>query len=164
MSVSSVWDPWICPLLIELLLGWLASLVKSQRRLRAENLVLRHQLNILRWRGARRLRLLRYGSAGVRLALSALSGRSSRRDHHQARDHHRLAPTGISSLLALEVTVQGWSTASLRGDPRPDPRDEPSQLFMGCAAHPDEIAVPDLFVVPTIGFKLLYCLVILSHG
>jgi hypothetical protein len=42
---------------IELLLGWLASLVKSQRRLRAENLVLRHQLKILRRRAARRVRL-----------------------------------------------------------------------------------------------------------
>ena len=34
--------------LVELLLGWLTSLVKSRRRLRAEKLVLRHQLNILR--------------------------------------------------------------------------------------------------------------------
>jgi hypothetical protein len=43
--------------LVELLLGWLTSLVKSRRRLRAENLVLRHQLNILRRRAARRVRL-----------------------------------------------------------------------------------------------------------
>ena len=43
--------------LVELLLGWFASLVKSRRRLRAENLVLRHQLNILRRRAARRVRL-----------------------------------------------------------------------------------------------------------
>jgi transposase InsO family protein len=28
----------------------------------------------------------------------------------------------------------------------------------------EEIAATDLFVVPTIGFKLLYCLVILAHG
>jgi hypothetical protein len=43
--------------LVELLLGWLTSLVKSRRRLRAENLVLRHQLNILRRRAVRRVRL-----------------------------------------------------------------------------------------------------------
>ena len=43
--------------LVELLLGWFASLVKSRRRLRAENLVLRHQLNILCRRAARRVRL-----------------------------------------------------------------------------------------------------------
>jgi transposase InsO family protein len=30
--------------------------------------------------------------------------------------------------------------------------------------HADGIAAADLFVVPTIGFKLLYCLVILAHG
>jgi hypothetical protein len=35
----------------------LASLVKSRRRLEAENLLLRHQLNILRRRASRRLRL-----------------------------------------------------------------------------------------------------------
>jgi len=36
--------------MVALLLRWLASLVKSRRRLQAENLVLRHQLNILRRR------------------------------------------------------------------------------------------------------------------
>jgi transposase InsO family protein len=30
--------------------------------------------------------------------------------------------------------------------------------------HADGIAAADLFVVPTIGFKLLYCLVILAHS
>jgi hypothetical protein len=43
--------------MIELLLHWLASLVKSRRRLEAENLVLRHQVNILRRRASRRLGL-----------------------------------------------------------------------------------------------------------
>ena len=41
--------------MIELLLHWLASRVKSRRRLEAENLVLRHQVNILRRRASRRL-------------------------------------------------------------------------------------------------------------
>src|SRR5262249_54116536 len=43
--------------MVELLLHWLASLVKARRRLEAENLVLRHQVNILRRRASRRLRL-----------------------------------------------------------------------------------------------------------
>jgi hypothetical protein len=30
--------------------------------------------------------------------------------------------------------------------------------------HADGIAAVDLFVVPTIGFKLLYCLIVLDHG
>src|SRR6266404_5510089 len=42
---------------VELLLCWLASLVKSRHQLQAENLVLRHQLNILRRRAPRRVRL-----------------------------------------------------------------------------------------------------------
>ena len=43
--------------LIELLFGWLASFLISHRRLRAENVVLRHQLNILGRRAPGRLRL-----------------------------------------------------------------------------------------------------------
>jgi hypothetical protein len=43
--------------MVGLLLHWLTSLVKSRRRLQAENLVLRHQVNILRRRASRRLRL-----------------------------------------------------------------------------------------------------------
>src|ERR1039457_6496824 len=43
--------------MIELLFGWLSSLLKSRRRLRAENLNLRHQLNILRRRAPGRSRL-----------------------------------------------------------------------------------------------------------
>src|SRR5215467_3663800 len=41
--------------MVGLLLRWLTSLVKSRRRLQAENLVLRHQVNILRRRASRRL-------------------------------------------------------------------------------------------------------------
>ena len=33
--------------IVKLLLSWLTSLMKSRRRLRAENLILRHQVNIL---------------------------------------------------------------------------------------------------------------------
>jgi hypothetical protein len=39
--------------MVELLVHWLSSLVKSRRRLEAENLVLRHQLNILRRKAPR---------------------------------------------------------------------------------------------------------------
>ena len=43
--------------MVGLLLRWLSSLVKSRRQLQAENLALRHQLNILRRRALGRLRL-----------------------------------------------------------------------------------------------------------
>ena len=41
--------------MVGLLLRWLMSLVKSRRRLQAENLVLRHQVNMLRRRASGRL-------------------------------------------------------------------------------------------------------------
>src|SRR5262245_27720676 len=44
-------------IVVGLLLNWLASLVKSGRRLRAENLILRHQVNILLRKGPQRIRL-----------------------------------------------------------------------------------------------------------
>ena|SRR6266404_4692593 len=43
--------------MVELLFGWLASLLKSRRRLHVENLVLRHQIIILRQQSPRRTRL-----------------------------------------------------------------------------------------------------------
>jgi hypothetical protein len=57
--------------MVVLLLDWLASLLKSRRRLQAENLVLRHQLNILHRRAPQRMRCR---SPVVRLALSPLPG------------------------------------------------------------------------------------------
>src|SRR5215472_11467070 len=47
--------------MVGLLLRWLMSLVKSRRRLQAENLVLRHRVSILRRRALRRLRLSNAG-------------------------------------------------------------------------------------------------------
>jgi len=43
--------------MVKLLWHWLVSLAKSRRRLEAENLLLRHQLNILRRKAPQRLRL-----------------------------------------------------------------------------------------------------------
>jgi hypothetical protein len=65
--------------------------------------------------------------------------------HHDlsARDPRALAPCWVSPLLALEISDpsgQRWSTF-LRN-------------------HSPHIAAMDLFVVPTIGFNLLYVLVI----
>jgi hypothetical protein len=43
--------------MVERLFGWLSSLLKSRRRLQAENLILRHQVYILGQRAPRRTRL-----------------------------------------------------------------------------------------------------------
>jgi hypothetical protein len=78
------------PGMVELLLYWLTSLVKSRRRLEAENLVLRHQLNILRRRASRRLQL----SNADRLAFVWL---------------YRLCPTALDAVAIIRPeTLIGW--------------------------------------------------------
>jgi hypothetical protein len=75
--------------------GWLSSLLKSQRRLEAENLVLRHGVNILRRRSPGRARL----SSLDRLVKDSPTSRSIERFGHiivepvVADLHHRYART-----------------------------------------------------------------------
>ena len=82
--------------MVGLLVHWLLSLVKSRRRLQAENLVLRHQVNILRRRASGRLRLSNAGSADLRLALSPVPERAGRRRDHQTGDGDSLESAGVS--------------------------------------------------------------------
>jgi hypothetical protein len=90
----------------------------------------------------------------------------------------------LSSLLALEIELAGTAPANRDGIARADPADEHGEPALGYATHqpskymvkrrgppsqgwrtflrnhaPDSAAM-DLFVVPTIGFKLLYGFVI----
>ena len=103
--------------MVELLLQWLASLVKSRRRLEAENLVLRHQVNILRRRASRRLRLSTADRLAFvwlyRLCPSIVDVATIVRPETVIS----LASTGIQGLLALEVAVQRWPS----DDPQRDP-------------------------------------------
>src|SRR4029453_3771960 len=52
-----------------------------------------------------------------------------------AADCHPVASDGLSTVLALEVTLSGRSTEDLRGDSPPDPGDELGQSAVGRAAH-----------------------------
>ena len=184
--------------LVELLLGWFASLVKSRRRLRAENLVLRHQLNILRRRAARRVRLsdvdrlvfvwlyrlcpavahavtivkpetiIGWHRRGYR-AFWRWKSRSKGgrppvpREIREMSRVNRLwgAPRIHGELLKLGIEVAQATVAKymIKGPRRPG---QTWRTFL--RNHADGIAAADLFVVPMLGFKLLYCLVILSHG
>jgi len=91
--------------MVELLLRWLASLVKSRRRLQAENLVLRHQLNILRPRAPGRMRLSNadrlYFVWLCRLCPAVADAVAITRLETLIRWRRR----GIQSVLALEVAV-----------------------------------------------------------
>jgi len=190
------------PGMIELLLHWLASLVKSRRRLEAENLVLRHQVNILRRQASRRLRLsnadrlifawLHHLCPSVVDAVAIIRPETAIRWHRQgfrtfwhwksrSRGGRLAIPKEIRDLIR-EMSRANW----LWGAPRihgellklgievaqstvakymvKHPRRPGQSWTTFLRNHAAGIASTDLFVVPTIGFKLLYCLVFLAHG
>ena len=84
-----------------LLLHVLASPFKSQARLEAEIVFLRHQLNLLRRRLPGRPRL----TPADLLALSPCAVAAERGGHHPARHDRAMAPSGIPIPLAVEVTL-----------------------------------------------------------
>jgi transposase InsO family protein len=188
--------------LIELLFGWLASFLRSHRRLRAENVVLRHQVNILRRRAAGRLRLsnvdrlvfvwlyrlcpavvdtvaivrpetlIRWHRQGFRAfwrwKSRSRAGRPavSEEIRELIREMSRAnclwgAPRIHGELLKLGIEI-AQSTVAKYMIKRPRRPGQSWTTFL--RNHADGIAAADLFVVPTIGFKLLYGLVILGHG
>lgn len=188
--------------MLELILTWLASLVKSRYRLEAEILVLHHQLNILHRRTPRRPWLsnadrltfvwlyrlcpavadavtivrpetiIRWHRGGFRAFWRWKSrSRGGRpaipkeiRDliREMSRDNWLWgAPRIHGELLKLGIEIAESTVAKymIKGSRRPG---QGWSTFL--RNHADGIAATDLFVVPTVGFKLLYCLLILGHG
>jgi transposase InsO family protein len=187
--------------IVGLLLRWLASLLKSRRRLEAENLVLRHQVNILR-RASGRLRLsnadrltfvwLYRLCPGMVDAIAIIRPETVIRWHRQGfkafwrwksrsrggrppipreirdliREMSRAnwlwgAPRIHGELLKLGIEV-ARSTVAKYMIKRPRRPGQSWTTFL--RSHAAGIAAVDLFVVPTIGFRLLYCLIFLVHG
>jgi hypothetical protein len=184
--------------MVALALGWLASLVKSRRQLQAENLVLRHQLDILRRQAPGRVRmsnadrlafvwlyrhcpavvdvvtivrpetLIRWYRRGFK-AFWRWKSRSGggrppvpREVCDLIREMSRAnglwgAPRIHGELLKLGIEV-AQSTVAKYMIKRPRRPGQNRATFL--RNHADGIAAADLFVVPTIGFKLLYGLVI----
>jgi hypothetical protein len=96
--------------MVGLLLRWLSSLVKSRRQLQAENLALRHQLNILRRRAAGCLRLSTFDRLVFvwlyRLCPSVLDAVAIVKPETLIRWHRR----GFKVFwLWLPKTLSGWS-------------------------------------------------------
>jgi transposase InsO family protein len=188
--------------LFELLVYWLCSRVNSRRRLEAENLVRRHQVNILRRRAPKRLRLsnldrlifvwLHRLCPVVADAVTIIRPETVIRWHRQgfrafwrwksrSRGGRPAIPREIRDLIR-EMSCANW----LWGAPRihgellklgievsqstvakyiVNRLGQPGQSWMTFLRnHTAEITAADLLVVPTIGFKLLYCLVLLEHG
>src|SRR5579871_143458 len=187
---------------VGLLLCWLTSLVKSRHRLEAENLVLRHQLNILRRRAHSCSRL----SNADRLtfvwlyrlcpvvadAVTIIRPETVIRWHRQgfsafwrwksrSRGGRPAIPRDIRDLIR-EMSRANW----LWGAPRihgeflklgievsqstvakymVNGPGQPGQSWTTFLRnHTAGITAADLLVVPTIGFKLLCCLVLLEQG
>jgi transposase InsO family protein len=188
--------------MVELLLGCLSSLLKWRLQLQAENLVLRHQVNILRRRAPRRIRLSNPDRLLFvwlyRLCPTVVDAVAIIRPETLIRWHRRgfrafwrwksrsrggrpTVSTEIRELIR-EMSRANW----LRGAPRihgellklgievaestvakymvKRPRRPGQSWTTFLRNHADGIAAVDLFVVPTIDFKLLYGLVILGHG
>jgi transposase InsO family protein len=188
--------------LLNLIRWMLLGLVRSRRSLEAENLALRHQLNVLHRRAPKRPALrdfdrllfvclyriaprildtftivkpetvLRWHRAGFRSFWRWKSrrrpGRPSitpeiRRLIRQMSLANPLwgAPRIHGELLKLGIDIGQTSVAKYMA-PRRRP---PSQGWRTCLLnHADGIASIDLFVVPTLSFRLLYGLLVLRHG
>ena len=123
-----------------LFLHVLVSPFKTQARLEAEIMMLRHQLNVLRRRVPSKPRLAVADRLLFvwlyRLFPSVLNAVAIVQPETIVRWHR----SGLPPLLALEV-ARSWRTAkSSDGDPPPDPGDELGQPAVGCAAHPRRTA------------------------
>src|ERR1700755_729067 len=92
-------------------LAVLASPFKSKVRLETENVVLRHQLIVLRRRLHGRVRLTNHDRWFLYPGVSPGSIKSAGSHNHPARDARALAQGRLSLLLALQVTPIGRAAA-----------------------------------------------------
>src|SRR3979490_917139 len=183
-------------------LAVLASPFKSKMRLEAENVVLRHQLIVLRRRLRGRFRLtnndrwffiqLYRWFPSILRVLTIIQPETLVRWHRAGFRYYwrwRSRPQGGRPQIdpELRVLVQRMSVENpLWGPPRIhgellklgfdvaqstvarymcrrwQPPSQGWRTFL--SNHTDGIAAADLFVLPTIAFQILYCLVVIRHG
>ena len=180
----------------------LLDLVRSRRSLEAENLALRHQLNVLRRSAPKRPVLsnfdrlifvclyriapcildavailepetvIRWHRAGFRSFWRWKSRRRAGRPQVSLEVRRLIremsltnplwgAPRIHGELLKLGINIGQTSVAKYMA-PRRRPPSQGWKTFL--LNHADGIASIDLFVVPTISFRLLYGLLVLGHA
>ena len=113
---------------------------KTQARLEAEIVLIRHQLSVLRQRAPSRPRLTVEGRLLFvwlyRLFPSVFESRDDgveRCHDYQAGDDRPVASDRLPPVLAQEVAYSGRSAEDTRGDPPPELGDEPGGT--DCGAH-----------------------------
>src|SRR6195256_4758801 len=165
--------------LFKLILGILASRFKARATLEAENLVLRQQVIVLRRRTPERpylnntdrflfVWLYRWFPsvlevvAIVRPETVIRWHRAGFRAYWRWRSRNRVGRPKVSAeLLKLGFEV-AQSTVARYMCHHSRPPSHGWRTFL--SNHVDGIAAIDLFVLPTIAFQILYCLVIVRHG
>src|SRR5882672_8379988 len=125
---------------VALVFGWLSSLLKSRRRLQAENLILRHQVNILRRRAPGRTQLSNPDRLVFvwlyRLCPTVVDAVAIIRPETLIRWHRR----GCKAFWRWKSRSRGGRPTGPHGDPRANRGDQPGQLVMGRAADPRQAA------------------------
>ena len=120
--------------ILHLLGMFIVDLFKSRRRLEAENLFLRHQLNIALRRAPPRLRLRGSDRAVIvwltRLWPSLLGAA------HVTGDHPSLAWCWFYDVLALEIAEAGRTAKDRSRVARSDPRNEQGKPKLGSISDP----------------------------
>src|SRR6266851_1048289 len=154
----------------------LVLLFRSRASLAAEILVLRHQINILRRHSPKRQTFSamdRLIFAGLyRLAPTVLNAlavlkpdtvikwhRAGFRSYWRWRSRRRGGRPTLPTEMRKLIRQTSIAKYMVR---RRGPRSQGWQTFLH--NHADGIAAMDLFVVPTISFRLLYGLLIVGHG
>src|SRR5260370_35642570 len=108
-----------------LFLPVLVSPFKTQARLEAEIVLLRHQLMCAASARAFEAEADAGGPTALRLALSPVPVGVGRYHHCPARNGHPVASDGLPTVLALEVALSWRSARVTKGSPPPQPGGEP---------------------------------------
>jgi len=180
---------------------WLVSCFKSKARLQAENVVLRHQLNVLRRKVRSRTRVGTFDRLvlvwlyrlfpSVLTAIAIVKPETVVRWHRvgfrlywrwksRSQDGRPRLPAEIRRLVReMSLANPLWGAPRIHGEllklgieiaqstvakymvKGARPSSQSWKTFI--RNHASGLAAMDLLVVPTIGFRLLYALVILKH-
>jgi hypothetical protein len=121
---------------LSLLLHVVVSPFRTKAQLEAEIILLRHQLNVLRRRVPSNPKLaVAHRLVFVwlyRLFPAVLNDVAI----IQPETGYSMASGGLPAALALEVALSRRSAKDPRGEPAPDPGDEPGQPALGRTPHP----------------------------